>query len=183
LSREETLAFYESEVGELIDEKSLEARIRELGSQITRDYQGKQLTLLGILKGSIFFLTDLAKAIDLPVEIELLGVSSYQGGTETTGEVRITTDVSKPMAGKHLIVVEDIIDTGLTMKFLLENLRARHPASIRVASLLEKPARARTRIEIAYKGFVIEDVFVVGYGLDYAEKYRNLPFIGQMKGK
>jgi hypoxanthine phosphoribosyltransferase len=177
------LAFYDNEVGTLIDEKTLQARIRELGAQITRDYQGKQLTLLGILKGSVFFLSDLAKAIDLPVEIELLGVSSYQGGTETTGEVRITTDVSKPMAGKHLLVVEDIIDTGLTMKFLLENLRTRHPASIQVASLLEKPARARTRIEIAYKGFVIEDVFVVGYGLDYAEKYRNLPFIGQMKGK
>jgi hypoxanthine phosphoribosyltransferase len=126
---------------------------------------------------------DLARAIDLPLTMEFLGVSSYQGGTETTGEVRITTDVSKPMAGKHLLIIEDIIDTGLTMSFLLENLRARHPASLKVASLLEKPSRARTKIDIDYKGFVIDDVFVVGYGLDYAEKYRNLPFIGRMKGK
>ena len=109
-----------------------------------------------------------------------VAVSSYQGGTETTGEVRITTDVSKPMAGKHLLLVEDIIDTGLTMKFLLENLKARKPASIKIASLLGKPSRARTKIEIDYKGFVIDDVFVVGYGLDYAEKYRNLPHIAVM---
>ncbi|MGA9520708.1 MAG: hypoxanthine phosphoribosyltransferase [Myxococcaceae bacterium] len=177
------MAFYENHVATLIDEQQLQTRIRELGELITRDYRGKDLTLLGVLKGSVFFATDLAKAIDLPMELEFLGVSSYQGGTETTGEVRITTDVSKPMAGKHLLLVEDIIDTGLTMNFLLENLKARQPASIRVASLLEKPARARTKIEIDYKGFVIDDVFVVGYGLDYAEKYRNLPFIGQMKGK
>ncbi len=177
------MAFYENHVSTLIDEQKLQTRIRELGEQITRDYRGKDLTLLGVLKGSVFFATDLAKAIDLPMELEFLGVSSYQGGTETTGEVRITTDVSKPMAGKHLLLVEDIIDTGLTMKFLLENLKARQPASIRIASLLEKPVRARTKIEIDYTGFVIEDVFVVGYGLDYAEKYRNLPFIGQMKGK
>ena len=122
------MAFYENDVATLIDEQKLQARIRELGEQITRDYSGKDLTVLGVLKGSVFFATDLAKAIDLPVEMEFLGVSSYQGGTETTGEVRITTDVSKPMAGKHLLLVEDIIDTGLTMKFLLENLKARKPA-------------------------------------------------------
>ena len=126
---------------------------------------------------------DLARHVDLPLTIEFLGVSSYQGGTETTGEVRITTDVSKPMAGKHLLIIEDIIDTGLTMSFLLENLNARHPASVKVCTLLEKPSRARAKIPIDYKGFVIDDVFVVGYGLDYAERYRNLPFIGKMKGK
>ncbi|EAU63417.1 hypoxanthine phosphoribosyltransferase [Stigmatella aurantiaca DW4/3-1] len=157
--------------------------MRALGAEITRDYQGKELTLVCVLKGSTFFAMDLARHIDLPLTLEFLGVSSYQGGTETTGEVRITTDVSKPMAGKHLLIIEDIIDTGLTMSFLLENLRARHPASLKLASLLEKPARARAKIAIDYKGFVIEDVFVVGYGLDYAEKYRNLPFIGVMKGK
>jgi hypoxanthine phosphoribosyltransferase len=119
----------------------------------------------------------------LPCTIEMLGVSSYQGGTETTGEVRITSDVTKPMAGKHILVVEDIIDTGLTMRFLLENLKARNPASVKLCSLLEKPARARTKVEIDYKGFVIEDVFVVGYGLDFGEKYRNLSFIGVMKGR
>ncbi|WP_224249688.1 hypoxanthine phosphoribosyltransferase [Hyalangium gracile] len=177
------MAFYESDVGTLIDEKKVQARVRELGAEITRDYQGKDLTLVCVLKGSTFFAMDLARAIDLPLTMEFLGVSSYQGGTETTGEVRITTDVSKPMAGKHLLVIEDIIDTGLTMSFLLENLRARHPASLKVASLLEKPSRARTKVQIDYKGFVIDDVFVVGYGLDYAEKYRNLPFIGVMKGK
>jgi hypoxanthine phosphoribosyltransferase len=177
------LAFYENDVGTLIDEQKVQARVRELGAEITRDYQGKDLTLVGVLKGSTMFAMDLARAIDLPLTMEFLGVSSYQGGTETTGEVRITTDVSKPMAGKHLLVIEDIIDTGLTMSFLLENLRARHPASLKVASLLEKPSRARTKVQIDYKGFVIDDVFVVGYGLDYAEKYRNLPFIGVMKGK
>jgi len=177
------VAFYESDVGVLIDEAKLQARVRELGEQLTRDYRGKELTLLGVLKGSVFFVTDLARAIDLPLTVELLGVSSYQGGTETTGEVRITSDVTKPMAGKHILVVEDIIDTGLTMKFLLDNLRARQPASLKVCSLLEKPARARTKIDIDYKGFVIDDVFVVGYGLDFGERYRNLPFIGVMKGR
>lgn len=174
------MPFYGSELSVLIDEQTLQARIRELGAQITRDYQGKELTLLGVMKGSVFFATDLAKAIDLPLTIEFLGVSSYQGGTETTGEVRITYDVTKPMSGKHVLVIEDIIDTGLTMKFLLENLAARHPASVKVCSLLEKPARARAQVPIDYKGFVIEDVFVIGYGLDYDEKYRNLPFIGRM---
>lgn len=177
------MAFYENDVATFIDEAKLQARVRELGAEITRDYQGKELTLICVLKGSAFFTMDLARYIDLPLTLEFLGVSSYHGGTETTGEVRITTDVSKPMAGKHLLVIEDIIDTGLTMGFLLENLRARHPASLKVCSLLEKPARARTKIDIDYKGFVIEDRFVVGYGLDYAEKYRNLPFIGLMKGK
>jgi len=177
------VAFYENDVGTLIDEAKLQARVRELGAQLTRDYRGKELTLLGVLKGSVFFVTDLARAIDLPLTVEFLGVSSYQGGTETTGEVRITSDVTKPMAGKHVVVVEDIIDTGLTMKFLLDNLRARQPASLRVCSLLEKPARARTKIDIDYKGFVIDDVFVVGYGLDFGERYRNLPFIGVMKGR
>ena len=177
------MAFYEKDVGVLLDEKKVLARVRELGAEITRDYQGKELTLVCVLKGSTFFAMDLARAIDLPLTMEFLGVSSYQGGTETTGEVRITTDVSKPMAGKHLLVIEDIIDTGLTMSFLLENLQARHPASLKVASLLEKPSRARAKIQIDYKGFVIDDVFVVGYGLDYGEKYRNVPFIGVMKGK
>jgi hypoxanthine phosphoribosyltransferase len=175
------VAFYSEKVDVLISEEKLQKRIRELAAQLTEEYRGKELTLLVVLKGSVFFATDLAKAIDLPLTLEFLGVSSYQGGTETTGEVRITTDVSKPMAGKHIVVVEDIIDTGLTMKFLLENLRARKPASVKLCSLLEKPARARTKIEIDYKGFVIEDVFVVGYGLDFDERYRNMPFIGVMK--
>lgn len=177
------MAFYERDVDVMIDTTTLQAKVNELGAQIARDYAGKELTLVGIMKGSVFFLTDLARAIDLPLTIELMGVSSYHGGIETTGEVRITHDVSKPMAGKHLLVIEDIIDTGLTMQFLLENLKARHPASVKVCSLLEKPSRAKTKVSIDYKGFVIEDRFVVGYGLDYSEKYRNLSFIGVMRSE
>jgi hypoxanthine phosphoribosyltransferase len=175
------VAFYDPDVDILISEEKLQSRIRELGRQLTQEYQGKELILLSVLKGSVFFATDLARAVDLPLTMEFLGVSSYQGGTETTGEVRITSDVTKPMAGKHILIVEDIIDTGLTMKFLLENLRARHPASVKLCSLLEKPTRARAKVDIDYKGFVIEDKFVVGYGLDFAERYRNLPFIAVMR--
>ena len=177
------MTFYERDVRVLIDAERLQARIRELGAQIARDYAGQDVTLLGVLKGCVYFLTDLSRAIDLPVSLEFLGVTSYQGGTETTGEVRITLDVTKPLAGKHILVVEDIIDTGLTMRFLLEHLKARNPASLKVCTLLEKPARARTKVPIDYKGFVIDDVFVIGYGLDYAERYRNLPFIGVMEGR
>ncbi|RKH19361.1 hypoxanthine phosphoribosyltransferase [Corallococcus praedator] len=175
------MTFHEKDVDVLISEEAVQARVKELGAAITRDYQGKELTLICVLKGSAYFAIDLSRAIDLPLTLEFLGVSSYHGGTESTGEVRITTDVSKPMAGKHLLIIEDIIDTGLTMTFLLENLQARHPASLKLCSLLEKPARARTKVNIDYKGFVIEDKFVVGYGLDYGEKYRNLPFVGVWK--
>ena len=177
------MQFHEREVAVMLGEQELQSRIRALGEEIARDYRGKELTLLAVLKGAVFFATDLARAIDLPLTMDFLGVSSYQGGTETTGEVRITSDVTKPMAGKDVLVVEDIIDTGLTMKFLLENLRARQPASVKVCTLLEKPSRARTKIDIDYKGFVIDDQFVVGYGLDFADRYRNLPFIGVMKGR
>ncbi len=175
------MGFSDQYVEVLLSADELAARTRVLGEQITRDYEGKELTLVGILKGSIFFLADLARAIDLPITLEMMGVSSYQGGTETTGEVRITHDLSKPMHGRHVLIVEDIIDTGLTMQFLLDNLAARHPASVKVATLLEKPARAKVKVPIDYKGFVIEDRFVVGYGLDYGEKYRNLPFVGVMR--
>ena len=175
------MAFHETSVEVMLSAEKIQARVAELGAQITKDYQGKELTLIGIMKGSIFFLTDLARHVDLPITIELMGVSSYQGGTETTGEVRITSDLAKPMHGRHVIIVEDIIDTGLTMQFLLENLGARHPASVKVATLLEKPSRAKVKVPIDYKGFVIEDRFVVGYGLDYGEKFRNLPFVGVMR--
>jgi hypoxanthine phosphoribosyltransferase len=175
------MPFYERDVDVLFSEAVVQARVRELGAEITRDYRGREITLIGIMKGSVVFLTDLARCIDLPVVIELMGVGSYHGGTETTGEVRITHDLTKPIHDRQVMVVEDIIDTGLTMKFLLENLAARHPASIRVATLLEKPSRAKVRVPIDYRGFVIEDRFVVGYGLDWGEKYRNLPFIGVMK--
>jgi hypoxanthine phosphoribosyltransferase len=177
------MAFYEKDVDVMLDAATVAAKVKELAALITRDYQGKELTLLAVMKGSLFFAMDLARAIDLPLKLEVLGVSSYSGGTETTGEVRITSDVTKPMKGANILIVEDIIDTGLTMKFLLENLGARHPASVKICALLEKPSRARTKVPIDYKGFVIEDKFVVGYGLDFDEKYRNLPFIGVMKGR
>ena len=174
------MSFYEGQVDVLIDEQRLAARIRELGEQLTQDYRGKDLTIVSVLKGSVFFATALVRHVSLPLTMEFLGVSSYEA-METTGEVRITSDVTKPMAGKDLLIVEDIIDTGLTMKFIVENLQARHPASVKVCALLEKPSRARTKIQIDYRGFVIEDVFVVGFGLDYCEKYRNLPFIGALR--
>ena len=172
------MAYFEQEIDVIIDEAALQSKVRQLGAQITRDYAGRELTLVGVLKGSIFFLADLARAIDLPVRIELIGVSSYLGGSETSGEVRITHDVSTPMGGRHLLLVEDIVDTGLTMQFLLDNLSARQPASLGVCVLLEKPARTKCKLTVNYKGFVIEDRFVVGYGLDSAEKYRNLPCVG-----
>lgn len=175
------MAFHEDSVEVMLSAEQIQKRIAELGAQITADYKGKDLTLVGIMKGSIFFLTDLARHVDLPCTIELMGVSSYQGGTETTGEVRVTHDVTKPMHGRHVLLVEDIVDTGLTMKFLLDNMNARHPASVKVATLLEKPSRAKVKVTIDYKGFVIEDRFVVGYGLDYGEKYRNLPFVGVLR--
>ena len=165
----------------IIDEGAIQSKVRELGAQISRDYAGRELTLVGVLKGAIFFLADLARAIDLPVRIELMGVSSYLGRNETSGEVRITHDVSTPMGGRHLLLVEDIVDTGLTMQFLLDNLQARQPASLKVCVLIEKPTRARCKVPLDYRGFVIEDRFVVGYGLDYSEKYRNLRFVGALK--
>jgi hypoxanthine phosphoribosyltransferase len=172
--------YHESEIDKLINAATIQARVRELGAQITRDYAGRELTLVAIMKGAVFFLADLSRAIDLPVRIELMGVSSYEGG-ESTGEVRITHDVSTPMGGKHVLVVEDIIDTGLTMEFLLENLQARHPASLKVCALIEKKTATANKVAIDYRGFEIENRFVVGYGLDYGEKYRNLPFIGSIR--
>lgn len=174
------MPFAQSQVDVFLNEADLKAAVARLGAQITRDYQDKDITVIAIMKGALPFAMDLIRHIDRPLALEVLGCSSYQG-TETTGEVRITYDVTKPMAGRHLLVIEDIIDTGLTMKFLLENLQARHPASIKVCTLLEKPSRAKTKVQIDYKGFVIEDKFVVGYGLDFDEKYRNLPYIGVMK--
>ena len=153
-------------------------RVREMGKEIERDYDGKDLVLLGVLKGSFLFISDLARAIDLPLSVDFIGLSSYGEATESSGVVKITSDVSKPIEKKHVLIVEDIVDTGLTMRYLLDNLATRHPESVKLCTLLHKPARARTKIPIDYLGFQIEDRFVVGYGLDAAEKYRNVPFIG-----
>jgi hypoxanthine phosphoribosyltransferase len=177
-----TVGYEQDDVEVFLSTEKVQARVRELGAQITREHATGDLTVIAVMKGALPFAMDLVRAIDRNLSVEVLGVSSYQGGTETTGEVRITHDVTKPLSGKHLLVVEDIIDTGLTMKFLIENLKARHPASLKISTLLEKPSRARVTVPIDYKGFVIEDKFVVGYGLDFDEKYRNLPYIGVMKG-
>jgi hypoxanthine phosphoribosyltransferase len=162
----------------LISAERLAARISELAAQITREYSGRSLVLLCILKGSFVFAADLARAIALPVRIEFLGVRSYGADTKSSGVVQITQDLTRPVEGDDLVIVEDIVDTGLTLSYLREQLRSRNPASIKVAALLHKPARMKREVEIDYLGFTIDDVFVVGYGLDYAEQYRNLPFLG-----
>lgn len=164
----------------LLSEGQLHERISELGAAITRDYAGKPLKLVGVLKGSFMFMADLARAIDLPLKVDFIGTTSYQG-TKTSGVVRITNDLSRPIDGEHLLLVEDIVDTGLTMQYLLENLATRHPASVKVCALLEKPARAKVQIPIDYKGFSIPDEFVVGYGLDWDGRFRNLPYLGVVR--
>lgn len=161
----------------LISAERLAARVVELGRDITRDHAGKALVVVGVLKGSFIFLADLVRAIDLPISIDFIGITSYQG-TSTTGVVQITSDLTRPIEGKDVLLVEDIVDTGLSMRYLLDNLATRRPASLRVCALLEKPARARVRVPIDYRGFVIGDEFVVGYGLDWDGKMRNLPFVG-----
>ncbi len=161
----------------LISEEDLAARVRELGEQITRDYQGRSLVVVGVLKGSFIFLADLVRAIDLPISIDFIGISSYQG-TSTSGVVQITSDLTRPIEGKDVLLVEDIVDTGLSMRYLLDNLATRRPSSLQVCALLEKPSRARVTVPIDYLGFVIGDEFVVGYGLDWDGRMRNLPFVG-----
>src|SRR5512140_2181488 len=159
----------------LIPEADIRARVAAMGAQIARDYQGLPLVVIGVLKGSFIFLADLVRAIDLPVSIDFIGITSYQG-TSTTGVVQITSDLTRPIEGKDVLLVEDIVDTGLSMRYLLDNLATRQPASLRGCALLEKPSRARVKVPIDYRGFVIADEFVVGYGLDWDGKLRNLPF-------
>jgi hypoxanthine phosphoribosyltransferase len=162
----------------LLSAAQIAARVAQLGAQITRDYVGRDLVLVCVLKGSFVFASDLARAIDLPMRIDFLGVRSYGEGTESNGVVQITQDLSRPIKHEHVLLVEDIVDTGLTVAHLMDLLRTRGPADVKVCALLHKPARARVEIPIEYLGFTIEDRFVVGYGLDFAERYRNLPYIG-----
>jgi hypoxanthine phosphoribosyltransferase len=161
----------------LISQADLAARVAALGAQITRDHAGRPLVVVGVLKGSFIFLADLVRAIDLPISIDFIGISSYQG-TSSTGVVKITSDLTRPIEGKDVLLVEDIVDTGLSMRYLLDNLATRRPASLEVCALLEKPSRARVTVPIDYRGFVIGDEFVVGYGLDWDGRMRNLPFVG-----
>jgi len=167
------------DVKELISSARIAERVRELGAQITRDYAGQELVLVGVLKGSFLFLADLARAIEsTEVRVEFLGVQSYGDETSSSGVVEITFDLKKPIDGKHVLLVEDIVDTGLTMDYVKKNLSTRNPASVKLCSLLHKPARQKVATHIDYLGFTIDDLFVVGYGLDFAQRYRNLGYIG-----
>ena len=167
-----------SNVRTMLSAEQIGDRVRELGAQITKEYEGRRLVLVCVLKGSFVFTSDLARHIDLPLRIEFLGVRSYGEGTSTTGVVQITHDLTRPIEGDDILIVEDIVDTGLTISHLLQLLKTRMPSSIKVCALLHKPARSRVEVTIDYLGFTIEDKFVVGYGLDWAERYRNLPYIG-----
>jgi hypoxanthine phosphoribosyltransferase len=171
----------EPRVEVLIPEERIRARVAELGRDIARDHQGKPLTLVGVLKGSFIFLADLCRAVDLPLQIDFIGAASYQGAA-TTGEVRLTRDLSRPVEGRHLVLVEDVLDTGLTLRRLLDHLSAHRPASLRVCALLEKRSRAQVQVPLDYRGFLVGDEFVVGYGLDQDELHRNLPFVGVLRG-
>ncbi|MFO0755942.1 MAG: hypoxanthine phosphoribosyltransferase [Byssovorax sp.] len=173
----------QTHVATMLSAEQIAARVRELGAQIAADYKDRRLVLVCVLKGSFVFTSDLCRAIDGNLRIEFLGVRSYGEGTSTSGVVQITQDLSKPIEGDDILIVEDIVDTGLTIAHLLELLQTRHPASIKVCALLHKPARTKVEVPIHYLGFTIEDRFVVGYGLDWAERYRNLPFIGVVESK
>ena len=175
--------FTQDKLTVMLTREEIAARVAALGAQITREYAPHvdELVVIGILKGSFVFLADLVRQIDLPLVVDFIGLSSYGDATESSGVVQLTQDLSRPIAGKHVLVVEDIVDTGLTMKYLFENLTTRHPASLKLASLLEKPSRNVAGIKAEFLGFSIEDKFVVGYGLDFKSLYRNLPFVGVMK--
>ena len=165
----------------LLDKDVLANRIQELGQEISKDYAGEEVLLVGILKGASVFLSDLIRQISLPTYIDYMVVSSYGNSAETSGVVRIIKDLEDNIEGKNIIIVEDIIDTGLTLAYLKQNLLSRHPKSLKICTLLDKPARREKEINIDYKGFEVPDEFIVGYGIDYAEKYRNLPFVGLLK--
>jgi hypoxanthine phosphoribosyltransferase len=168
---------YDPNLKVLIETERLQARVREMGEQITRDYEGKNLHLLAVLKGACVFLSDLMRVIDLPLSLDFIGISSYGGSTKSSGEVRITKDLDKSLAGKDVLVVEDIIDTGLTLNYLVNIFRSRDANSLEIAALLDKPDRHEIEVNARYIGFTIPNHFVVGYGLDVSERYRNLPFI------
>jgi hypoxanthine phosphoribosyltransferase len=165
----------------LLTGEQIADRVAELGAQLAADYAGRDPVLVSVLKGSIVFLADLIRAMETSVSLDLMEVSSYGASTETSGQVRILKDLSKPIQGRDVIVVEDIIDTGLTLNYLLKYLHDKGPASVRICCLLDKPARRLAEIPIDYRGFTIPDRFVIGYGLDYDERYRNLPYVGVLK--
>ncbi|MDP2400821.1 MAG: hypoxanthine phosphoribosyltransferase [Actinomycetota bacterium] len=165
----------------VLSEEQLQTRIAEMGRQISEDYGTESVLLVAILRGAALFIADLARSITSPVEMDFMAVSSYGSSTQSSGVVRIIKDLDETIEGRHVIVVEDILDTGLTLKYLIKNLASRHPASLEICTLLSKEGKQRVPISCKYTGFYIPDEFVVGYGLDYAERYRNLPYIGVLK--
>lgn len=165
----------------LISSETLQNKVKEIGAAVSADYAGKDLLLVGVLKGVIFFMSDLLRAIDIPVKVDFMAVSSYSPESRQRGLVRLVKDLELPLVDQHVLFVEDVVDTGLTLNYLLRNLRARGPASLEVCTLFSKPTHRLVELPIKYKGFDLPDLFVVGYGLDHAEQYRNLPFIGILK--
>jgi hypoxanthine phosphoribosyltransferase len=169
-------------IGEaLVKQDDLERRVRELGAEISRDYEGKELFLVGVLKGAVFFLSDLMRAIEVPCEVDFMAVASYGSSTDSSGVVRILKDLDATIEGKDVLIVEDIIDSGLTLSYLLRTLRARDPRSLEVCALLTKPERREVDLPIRYTGFEIPNRFVIGYGLDHAERFRNLPYVAVLE--
>lgn len=172
-----------SKISVLISKEAIETRIQEMADKINREYEGQEVHLIGILKGSVFFVCELAKRLTIPVTMDFMSVSSYGAGTESTGRVKIVMDLSESIKGQNVIIVEDIIDSGNTLSYLMPLLSGREPASIRLITLLDKPDRRQKEVPVDDTGFTIPDAFVVGYGLDYAQKYRNLPYIGVIDPK
>jgi hypoxanthine phosphoribosyltransferase len=164
----------------LVQADDLQRRVKELGAQITRDYAGKELLLIGVLKGAVFFLSDLMRQIDVPCTVDFMAVASYGDATESSGVVRILKDLDAAIEDRHVLIVEDIVDSGLTLEYLMRSLRNRGPASLEVCALLTKPARRKAEVRAKYIGFEIPDRFVIGYGLDHAERYRNLPYVAAL---
>ncbi|WP_307801479.1 hypoxanthine phosphoribosyltransferase [Microbispora triticiradicis] len=164
----------------LISEQELQAKIKELAGRIDADYAGTELLIVGVLKGAVMVMADLARALHVPVQMDWMAVSSYGAGTKSSGVVRVLKDLDTDIAGRHVLVVEDIIDSGLTLSWLLNNLRSRNPASVEICTLLRKPDAVKVELDVRYVGFDIPNEFVIGFGLDYAERYRNLPFIGTL---
>lgn len=165
----------------LLSEEEIIKKVKEIANDITKDYQGKDLVIIGILKGAVIFMSELCKNINLPISMDFMSVSSYGKSSRTTGEVRIIKDLDDSVEGKDVLVVEDIIDTGLTLSYLTDNLEKRGANSVKIVTLLDKPSRRKINVNVDYIGFEVPDEFVVGYGLDYAEIYRNLPYIGALK--
>ena len=171
------------QIGEiLVQADDLQRKVKELGAQISRDYDGRDLLMVCVLKGAVLFLADLMRQIDVPVEVDFMAVSSYGSATDSSGVVRILKDLDRPSVGRHVLIVEDIVDSGLTLQYLMRNLGAREPASLEVCALLTKPERRKVELPTRYVGFEIPDRFAIGYGLDHGEQYRNLPYVASLAG-